>query len=225
MTVTSSNASRAGTNIALLIVVSLDVAGRERTTIIFDMTVTLWDVLSVVTYAMLRFYIGPEHAWPVVTVLCAVCYADRDIDINELLSAAYMLRFACHTELIERAPAYFACLVAGSVCLAAHTRAYASLGHVYRRSCLFGVALLSIMVRYPWNTYATTSVFRLIVFTVATRYLVTAKDKDPWDSSLQCMWVLALPMQAYVILLYPVGVYVNGLRLRTRLAYRPGDLV
>lgn len=195
---------------------SSDMTGLERITIIFGMRPNLYDVLSVVTYALLRFYIGAEHAWPVVALMCAVCAADRDMDIHEVVSAVYMLRFACRTDSITGTPAYCACLVAGALSLGSSATGYTDLSHVYRRVCLFVAVVLSVMVRYPWNADAHMSVCRLLAYTLCTRYMVGSLGRDPWDAAVQCMWLLALPMYTYALIMYPVGVYVASLAAAPR---------
>lgn len=167
------------------------------------MTLVLWDVLSVATYTMLRFYIGAEHAWPVVAVLCSICALKRDLEIHELVSVVYMLRYACRTDSIAGTAAWCACIAVGMASAFAHTDTYAALDYVIRRASLFCTAVLSIMLRYAWNTDPLESVFRLTVYTLYTRYLVSTLKYDPWDAAVQCIWLLSVPIYAYSILLMP----------------------
>jgi len=169
------------------------------------MRLLLWDVLSVSTYALLRFYIGPEHAWPIVAVLCGICALNRDLDIHELVSVVYILRYACRTDSIDGAAALCAWIVVGIVSACAHTERYTTMDHVFRRACLFCTAILSIMVRYPWNTDASMSVCRLLIYTLYTRHTVGVLKHDTWDAAVQCVWFLAVPYYAYFVLVFPLG--------------------
>ena len=158
------------------------------------MKVLLWDVLSVTAHALLHIYVGPQHAWLVLAILCAVCALDRDLDMHEIVAAVYMLRYACRTIEVEGVVAYLTCSVILVVSCWAHSEGFLTLHHISRRGAVYTVVVLAVMIRYPWNADPYMSVARLLFYTVITRRSVTYLLQDTWDSSAQCMWIFAAPV-------------------------------
>jgi len=168
----------------------------------------LWDVLSVTVHALLHTYIGPVNAWPAVAVLCAVCALDRDLDIHELVSAVYMLRYSCSTTSVSGPTAYVVCVLVTAGSAAAHMKAYMTLPHTFRRPCLFALVLASVMLRYPWNVDPMVSVLHLVLYTVVTRHRVSSLRQDSWDAAVQSIWILAAPIYACAILIIPLSKFM-----------------
>ena len=163
------------------------------------MALELWDVLSVTTHALLHLAIGQSHAWPIVAVLCAVCALDRDLEIHEIVAVIYMLRFSCNTVVLDGIIAYVPCLITAAVSAYAHLEAYLSLHHKYRRAALFVTAVMAVMTRYTWNTTPEVSIGRLVVYTLLTRRARAILQQDSWDSAVQCIAVLCVPLYLLIV--------------------------
>ena len=175
------------------------------------MEVILWDVLSVTAHALLHLYIGPEHAWMTLAVLCSICAIDRDLEMHEFVAAVYMLRYACRTIQVEGLFAYMSCFVVLIISCWAHSEAFLTLHHVYRRGAVYAAVMLSVMIRYSWNFDPFVSVGRLLVYTVITRRSVTFLSQDTWDSAVQCMWIFAAPVYfLYAGVAWPVLVAAHS---------------
>jgi len=169
------------------------------------MSAVLWDVLSITVHSLLHLYVGPVNAWPAVALLCAVCAVDRDLDIHEMVSAVYILRFACSTTSIDGATAYVVCALVAAGSLCAHMPAYATLPHTGRRPFLFALLISAVMLRYPWNTDPMVSVLHLIMYTAVTRHSVSVQKQDSWDAAARSIWMLALPLYLCALMLIPIG--------------------
>ena len=168
------------------------------------MMFVLWDVLSVTAHTLLHLYIGPEHAWLLLAVLCGVCALDRDLEMHEIVAAIYMLRFACQTVEANGIGAYLSCILVLCVSCWAHTEAFLTLHHMYRRGATYAVIILAVMIRYPWNFDPYVSIGRLVVYTVITRRYVTYLSQDTWDSSAQSIWIFSAPLYVlYAGILWP----------------------
>ena len=184
-----------------------DVAGRDRIVITYSMKLILWDVLSVTAHSLLHMYIGTEHAWLILAVLCGVCAIDRDLEMHEVVSAIYMLRYACRTVEVDGVVAYMSCAFVLLISCWAHSEAYLTMHHMHRRGTLFAAIVLAVMVRYTWNSNPYVSITRLVAYTIVTRRSVTFLLQDTWDSSAQCIWIFAAPLYLlYAGAMWPVVV-------------------
>lgn len=185
------------------------------------MTLVLWDVLSIVSHTLLHVYVGPEHAWPVLAVVCGVCAVDRDLEMHEMVAAVYMLRFACRTAALEGSAAYLSCSLVIFVSLWAHTEAYLTMHYVFRRGVLYTAIVLAVMVRYPWNEDPLASVARLMAYTMLARRSVTGLSQDSWDVATQCIALFTAPLYAlYALVIWPVAAAVHDWYGRPNASHR-----
>lgn len=159
----------------------------------------LWDVLSILCHALLHIYIGPDHAWPILAVVCGVSALDRDLDIHEIVAAIYVLRFSCHTIILDTYIAYIPCLLVAAISAYAHLEAYMVLQHTLRRGTLFATVIPAVMIRYTWNSSPAVSILRLVLYTLLTRRARTLLKQDSWDVAVQCMAVLCVPLYLLAI--------------------------
>lgn len=167
--------------------------------------IELWDVLCVFSFSLLQSLVGLRHAWPVTAVAAGLASIDRDMLINEVAAAAYMLRQACGAARVTSGPTVLITLYAGALAVLAHTSQYLSLHHTYRRASVLSALATSTLLLHgsadpPWL-----SVLRLLVFVVLTRYDVAVLMQDAWDSTAQKVWLLIVPWHAlFLFLAYPI---------------------
>ena len=183
--------------------------------------IELWDVLCVFSFSLLQSLVGLQHAWPVTATAAGLSSIDRDMIINEVASAAYMLRQACGAARVTSGPTVLITLYAGALAVLAHTAQYLSLHHTYRRASVLCALATSTLLLHgsadpPWL-----SVVRLLAFVVLTRYDVAVLYMDPWDSTAQKIWMLIVPWHAmFLFVLYP-AVYLYRKREKLSSAGKP----
>jgi hypothetical protein len=177
--------------------------------------IELWDVLGVFSYSLLQYLIGLQHAWPVTAVAAGLSSVDRDMLINEIASAAYMLRQACGAARVTTGPTVIITMYAGFLAFIAHTDKYLSLHHMYRRASVLSALATSTLLLHgsadpPWL-----SVLRLLTFVATTRYDITILRVDPWDSTAQKVWLLIVPWYAMILAVFYPVLYVQFRHSRT----------
>jgi len=180
---------------------SLDVAGLDRI-INLMMLVERWDVLCITTSALLHAVLGMQHALLAVVFICGIDALDRDLAINEVTAALYLLQRTCGTVQLPTVPGYFAALLTCGLSLWSRSSTYLRLGHVQRRGCLLLSYFSSVLIYYPWYDGSLASVVRLTMFVISTRYGIVKGSIDPWDISVQYMWIFVVPV--YVCGLLPI---------------------
>jgi len=166
--------------------------------------VPAWDVAATVAYALLRIYIGIDHAWPIVVLLALSCSLDRDMQLHEMVQGLYMLRYTCNSVHLKGSPAYIMCVLAVGLSIWARSTRYQRYGHVVRRAVVSTSIFLAVLVRYDWNMDPVLSVIRLAAYVAATRVSVTHYKLDSWDAALQAMWLFVVPIYAYVLVVFQI---------------------
>lgn len=185
---------------------SLDVAGLDRIINLMRL-IERWDVLCITTSALLHAVLGMQHALLAVVFICGIDALDRDLVINEVTAALYLLQHTCGTVQLPTVPGYFAALLTIALSLWSRSSTYLRLGHVERRGCLLLSYFSSVLIYYPWHDGSLASVVRLAMFVLSTRYGIVKGSIDPWDISVQYMWIFVVPV--YVCGLLPITAAVQ----------------
>lgn len=167
--------------------------------------IELWDVLCIFGFSLMQSLVGLQYAWPVTAVAAGIASVDRDLTINEVASAAYMLRQACGAARVATGPTIIITLYAGAISCCAHAKKYLSLHHTIRRASVLCALATSTLLLHGYADPAWLSVLRLLVFVAVTRYDIAVSNIDPWDTTAQNVWLLIVPWYALPFsMVYPV---------------------
>ena len=170
--------------------------------------IELWDVLCIFSYSLLQSVVGVKHAWPITAVAAGVSSIDRDMLINEVAAAAFMLRQACGAARVETGPTVLITLYAGALACVAHMQAYLKLHYTYRRAAVLNALATSTLLLHGESDPAWLSVVRLVMFVSVTRYDHAVLNLDAWDTTAQKVWLLIVPWYALLLfVVYPFWYY------------------
>ena len=172
--------------------------------------IELWDVLCIFSYSLLQTVIGLHHAWPITAVAAGVSSIDRDMLINEVAAAAFMLRQACGAARVSTGPTVLITFYAGALACAAHFKPYLTLHYTYRRAAVLNALATSTLLLHGHADPAWLSVVRLVLFVSVTRYDQAVLNLDAWDTTAQKVWLLIVPWYALILFsVYPFVYYKN----------------